>query len=446
VQVEAKEETRLKTLLWYKMVNRQKITGYATKWGRRCTFCQSELMECEAHDWCRNNGKWILLLLKDYPPTFQVFLNANSRSLQQYGRRLNNLFSFSAIGYTGKHRFGKMPQNVVITGRVYYRMLNRPDEQGSLRWFLYDERGYNDAAYRIGVPDHLIQPCEQLLENHSLYIRNIRYTLTTIDGPSYEIHLQQPVAGGEVAAIVNLYNLQQISGRTIGVSHVGKRRPDFVDILSPMYESLQYPLFFPFADIGWSRRGSYLYSPPRSQSQWYRFRLLREPRFSYFGSLTCEYIVDMYCRIEDERLQYIREARQRQATLMQRIYNNDADLQNKELDATFATALPASFLGSRAWASEKVADALALCRAKGKPNLFVTMTTNPKWPEIQEALNPGQQVADIPMIVCRAFKGRLKMLNEFLTRQASIIPNGIRQSHPNIPKRKDKNKAPIEKG
>jgi hypothetical protein len=146
-------------------------------------------------------------------------------------------------------------------------MLNNPEDQGSLRWFLYDEQGHQDAASRIGVPAHLIGPCKLLLEQCSPYIRSIRHAISTIDGPSYEIHLQQPVAGGEIAAIVNPYNLQQISGRKIVVSYIKKHHPDFVDILSPMYESLQYPLFFPYADLGWSAEGAKLYSPRRTQLQ-----------------------------------------------------------------------------------------------------------------------------------------------------------------------------------
>ena len=39
--------------------------------------------------------------------------------------------------------------------------------------------------------------------------------------------------------------------------------------------------------------------------------------------------------------------------------------------------LPASFLGSQAWAAEQVADALVLCREYGKPSLFLMITTNP---------------------------------------------------------------------
>ena len=35
-------------------------------------------------------------------------------------------------------------------------------------------------------------------------------------------------------------------------------------------------------------------------------------------------------------------------------------------------------------------DAMAIVRTFGKPDLFVTMTCNPTWPEIAAALLPGQ--------------------------------------------------------
>jgi hypothetical protein len=71
--------------------------------------------------------------------------------------------------------------------------------------------------------------------------------------------------------------------------------------------------------------------------------------------------------------------------------------------------LPSSFLGSRAWATSEVADSLAICRSKGKPSFFITITTNPNWPEIVERLQPGQSASDISVIVCRVFKARMQV-------------------------------------
>ena len=46
---------------------------------------------------------------------------------------------------------------------------------------------------------------------------------------------------------------------------------------------------------------------------------------------------------------------------------------------------------------------MAIVRKFHKPDYFVTMTTNPNWPEITEQLLPGQQPHDRPDIVARVF-------------------------------------------
>ena len=53
-------------------------------------------------------------------------------------------------------------------------------------------------------------------------------------------------------------------------------------------------------------------------------------------------------------------------------------------------------------------DAMATVRATGKPDLFITMTANPAWKEVTEALLPGQSAADAPDIVVRAFRLKLR--------------------------------------
>ncbi len=41
-------------------------------------------------------------------------------------------------------------------------------------------------------------------------------------------------------------------------------------------------------------------------------------------------------------------------------------------------------------------DGMAIVRKLGKADLFVTFTCNPKWPEIQKELLPGQTANDRP--------------------------------------------------
>lgn len=164
-------------------------------------------------------------------------------------------------------------------------------------------------------------------------------------------------------------------------------------------------LLFPHGDVGWGINT--LPNFPRlSQIDWYRSRLLAndDERFTLFGRLSCEYLVDMYSRMEEEQLSYILRERKFCADEVRDAIERDAD--EEQMDS--AIKLPASFIGSCAWTSEQTADAMALGHKYGKPTFFCTMTFNPDWSEICECLWPGQSASDIPIIVARVFKSRLE--------------------------------------
>lgn len=62
-------------------------------------------------------------------------------------------------------------------------------------------------------------------------------------------------------------------------------------------------------------------------------------------------------------------------------------------------------------------DAMAIVRKYGKPDLFVTITCNPHWPEILAELKPNQTTQDIPDIVSRIFRLKLKaILDQIINR------------------------------
>ena len=126
---------------WYLTLNNQPVEPYKAMWNNLCTTCHSRLLSSEKNGWCCAQGKYTLPDLRQYPPAFDAFLRQNIQRIQPYARTLNNLFSFTAIGFTGKqHRYGNGPASVVITGRVYHRMLNLNTEDSSLKWFLFDEQ------------------------------------------------------------------------------------------------------------------------------------------------------------------------------------------------------------------------------------------------------------------------------------------------------------------
>ena len=75
--------------------------------------------------------------------------------------------------------------------------------------------------------------------------------------------------------------------------------------------------------------------------------------------------------------------------------------------------LPSTYIGSPRYMQQYYQDAMAIMRNTGKPDLFITMTCNPKWKELKEVLKnfpEGTTPNDIPNITVRLFYAKFKML------------------------------------
>nr|XP_043620138.1 uncharacterized protein LOC122591985 [Erigeron canadensis] len=63
---------------------------------------------------------------------------------------------------------------------------------------------------------------------------------------------------------------------------------------------------------------------------------------------------------------------------------------------------------------QKYIDAMTLVQKFGKPDIFLTMTCNPNWPEIKDLLIPQEESQNRADLVVRAFHARLELLKENL--------------------------------
>jgi hypothetical protein len=82
--------------------------------------------------------------------------------------------------------------------------------------------------------------------------------------------------------------------------------------------------------------------------------------------------VDIFSRDLESRPAYIRKNQER-------ILREDATLMGLSIVETNENIyLPSSFLGSNRWATEQVADSLAIAAAFGSPTFFITKTCNPE--------------------------------------------------------------------
>ncbi|XP_074346691.1 uncharacterized protein LOC141685496 [Apium graveolens] len=151
--------------------------------------------------------------------------------------------------------------------------------------------------------------------------------------------------------------------------------------------------------------------------EYYNYKLMIRPSEGLTphlgGRLWQQYVIDAFTAIEQYRLDWIRG---HQTTIRSDMYHNIRDALNKgdsnPENVGKATILPASFTGSKRYMNQYFKDAMAICRTLGHPSLFLTMTTNTKWPEIQRMLKflHGVDVIDAPDIVARVFKMKVDQL------------------------------------
>ena len=78
--------------------------------------------------------------------------------------------------------------------------------------------------------------------------------------------------------------------------------------------------------------------------------------------------------------------------------------------------LPSSYLGSSRSMYQLYQDSMALACYFHKVDYFITMTANPNWPEIKNALLPGQQPSDRPDIIARVFNLKRNAFLDDLTK------------------------------
>ncbi|XP_069968873.1 uncharacterized protein [Bactrocera oleae] len=129
-----------------------------------------------------------------------------------------------------------------------------------------------------------------------------------------------------------------------------------------------------------------------------------------------QFAADMYVKVETKRLAFIRfnqaKLRSEDYIHLRDAIHSDGDVQN----IGRLTILPSSYIGSPRHMHEYAQDAMTYVRNYGTPDLFITLTCNPKWTEIERELEPGQKPQDRHDIIGRVFQQKLKVMMDVLTK------------------------------
>ncbi|GJS72867.1 uncharacterized protein Tco_0705708 [Tanacetum coccineum] len=189
------------------------------------------------------------------------------------------------------------------------------------------------------------------------------------------------------------------------------------------YDPLSYPLFFPNGEAGWHPRipkegvdirelfddeddvpedeeciNTTTGRKTVTMREYYCYKFQIRPYHSlilFGGRLFQQFVVDTYIKIETSCLQFCEI---NQSTIREDLYQgivdcvNAGDVQSNRFVQIIVLAV--SFIGGPRAMRRRFLDAMTLVQDAGKPDIFLTMTCNPNWPEIVENLYEGQTAQD----------------------------------------------------
>ncbi|KAL4575521.1 hypothetical protein LXL04_022368 [Taraxacum kok-saghyz] len=135
------------------------------------------------------------------------------------------------------------------------------------------------------------------------------------------------------------------------------------------------------------------------------------------GRLLQQYLVDAYVCVEQSRLDYIRKHQDKfrmeyVSGVRDAISRGDSEAHciGKRM------ILPSSFVGGPRYMYQHYQNALAICRAYGNPQYFITFTCNVKWTEIQRyiiehCIHRSQNRTDV---IARVFQMKFESFLQFI--------------------------------
>lgn len=145
-----------------------------------------------------------------------------------------------------------------------------------------------------------------------------------------------------------------------------------VSYSDPNLEAKRWPQLFPYGKGSWRRNSSL------KQQTYVKHRLFAiDARFRNCN----EFMFFWYDRLIKERLSYYNN-RQRTVNVTELL----GSLQVKDVtENKYGSVVPSSIPGSKTYWRARCFDLLAMVRDLGKPDLFITLTQNDNWLELQEA-------------------------------------------------------------
>ncbi|XP_058786723.1 uncharacterized protein LOC131661242 [Vicia villosa] len=427
---------------------------------------------------CCRNGKIQLPFLKMPPKYLQHLLfdsdTVQSRNFQQNIRMYNMVFAFTSPGTKMDNRFnnGGGPPTFRIQGQACHRigsMLPMPGQTPKFaQLYIYDteheiQHRINGMRTKTGVDIDIVTKLSQMLYEHNVHAQSFQMARDILSQRSVtDLKLRLISDRKTDGRIYNQPTVSEVAALIVGDVDTAEKRDIImhkqsgdlqrIDEYHSSYLGYQYPLLFPYGEDGYRPNvkhrdhGHVVRSTtPNSRveleyddvsweeatkrnrltiREWMAFRIQSRqneaPTLLRARRLFQQFLVDGYTMLESERLRWLRK---NQSKLRVGKYHNLNELNSNSVTQGSSTGkrvvLPSSYVGSRRYMDQLYFDGMAICSYVGFPDLFITFTCNPNWPEIQRYVRQSNlKPADRPDIICRVFKMKFDELLSDLTKKS----------------------------
>lgn len=404
-----------------------------------CEHCNALRWREERTSFCCQNGKVSIPLPPAPPDEIKKYfdLTKSGKLFLPHSRLYNNALALASIGCNEHTQQGFNP-TFTIQGKLYHRLGSLLPPAGNNPKFaqIFFHDSTTELTDRLSLSDSLnadvIKDFQDCLHTSNSYVqsfksavevcaqdKDLRIILHAKKVPPKQGHTRtyNLPTSCEVAALLpgdNSGNLDIILRCRSGDGQELRR----INTCHRSYDPLHYVLMFPTGCDGWRLGLTKSNNKTLTAADFYAFRL--QVRLNDYNiifkmqKLMQQYAVDQWAKIEASRLEWVRA---NQKSIRAEKYQGlmDAAASDDHVNVGMKIILPATVYGSPRFYSEAFQDAMAIVRQLGKPDIFITFTCNPKWPEITSALNPGEQPCDRPDLSCRVFKLKFtSLMNDIL--------------------------------
>ncbi|XP_025831529.1 uncharacterized protein LOC112904787 [Agrilus planipennis] len=407
-----------------------------------CKYCKALKYSGESTGLCCAGEKVKLPQLVPPPDPLRSLVSGignDSKHFLANIQKYNSCFQMTSFGATHIIQDNFMP-TFKIQGQIYHllgALLPLPDADYQFLQIYF--MGNSDAevdkrcAHNPTVKRTIIQELQMFLHQNNNLVNIFKIALDRMPSDSHNIVIRaDKIPAGENTRRFNSPTIDEVAVVIVGenlqsrdiVLHRRNNDLKRISETNRTYDALQYPLIF------WQGEDGYHFNIKMvnqltgvdtnkkvSAMNFYSYRLMiREGEVNHI--LMCrrlfhQFAVDMYVKIETERLTYIR-LNQRQLRSEEYIHLRDAiNADGNVNNVGRMTILPATYIGSPRHMHEYAQDAMSYVRHYGRPDLFVTFTCNPQWSEIKRELLHSQTPVDRHDITARVFKQKLKSLMNF---------------------------------